>query len=61
MSQTKLTAAVRARWSPQKLEQLIVDKIYERTDASQGQVLPAMRLFTGAGTEVASLLFSLLL
>ena len=52
MNQNELTAAVRARWTPEKLEQLIIDKIYERTEASQGQVLPAIRLFTGTGSEV---------
>ena len=52
MNQNELTAAVRARWTPEKLEQLIIDKIYERTEASQGQVLPAIRLFTGARSEV---------
>merc|ERR1712216_292387 len=52
-SQQKLTAAVRPQWTPEKLESLISDKIMAKTNASEGQVLPAMRLFVGSGNEIS--------
>merc|ERR1712166_841293 len=51
-SQAKMTAAVRPQWTPEKLEALVCEKIFAKTNSSEGQILPAMRLFVGAGSEI---------
>lgn len=52
IAQARLTEAVRPRWSVEHLEQMVKDKIQEKTQSGGYPSFQAFRLFSGCGSEI---------